>query len=183
MTKITCPYCSREIQVPTPSSTQVRGVHTVCECCHKPIVVYPCRTALLLHQDRSIKAVAVDVLSYVKGVFLEVMESPLAHHQELQIPEGKSMIGKQNSDSETEVQILTDDLDLMRNHASLRLKPDLSLMVKDNASRAGTFVNGERLSKNEWRRLSSGDVLLLGATACIVHLPEDEDDDYLFFED
>lgn len=173
---ITCPYCASEIQVPTPLASQERGLHTVCGKCHKPIVVYPNFTYLQLHEDRSIKAVAVEVRKFVEGVFIEVMESPCNRHQEIQIPEGKAMLGKQNADSDTDLQILTDDLDLARNHATLWLKKDGSLMVQDNASRTGTFVNGDRLKKGDWRRLNPGDVLLLGATTCIVHLPEDEED-------
>ena len=85
------------------------------------------------------------------------------------------MIGQHNPDSDTDLQILTGDLDLARNHALLWLKKDGTLFVQDNASRSGTFVNGIRLQKGDWMRLNPGDVLLLGATTCIVHLPEDEE--------
>ncbi|MCI6278312.1 MAG: FHA domain-containing protein [Bacteroidales bacterium] len=172
---IICPYCGSEITVPTPLASQERGLMAVCEKCHRPIAVYPGFTFMQLHEDRSIKAVAVEVKKYVEGVCLEVMESPLTRHQEIQLPEGKSMIGQHNADSDTDLQILTGDLDLARNHAILWLKKDGTLLVQDNASRSGTFVNGIRLKKGDWMRLNPGDVLLLGATTCIVHLPEDED--------
>ena len=175
---ITCPYCASEIEVPTPLASQEKGLYAVCDRCHKPIMVYPGYTYLQMHEDRSIKAVAVEVRKYVEGICIEVMESPLARRQEIQIPEGKSMVGKQNAHSDTDLQILTDDLDLLRNHATLWLKKDGALMIQDNASKAGTFVNGDRLSKGDWRRLNPGDVLTLGATTCIVHLPEEDEEDF-----
>ena len=168
---ITCPYCGAEIEVPTPLPEQERGLRTACDHCHKPIAVYPNRTFLSLHEDRSIKAVAVEVRKFVEGIFLEIMESPLARRQEIPIPEGKSMIGKQNAASDADLQILTDDLELIRNHAILWLKNDGTLMIRDNNTRSGTFVNGTRLRKGDWSRLSPGDILTLGATTAIVYLP------------
>ena len=178
---VTCPYCEAQIEVPTPLIDQESGLHAVCSSCHKPLVVYPSHTLLQLHEDRSIKAVAVEVRKYAEGVLLEVMESPYSRHQELRVPEGKSMIGKQNPDSSTEIQILTDDLDLMRNHAELWYKKDGTLMIRDRAERGTTFVNGDKLGKGDWKRLNPGDVLVLGSTSLIAHLP-DEGDDFPFFD-
>jgi pSer/pThr/pTyr-binding forkhead associated (FHA) protein len=49
-----------------------------------------------------------------------------------------------------------------RHHATLRVRPDGSVLLQDNNSSAGTFVAGRRLPVADWQPLAAGEVFTLG---------------------
>lgn len=173
-TTIHCPYCGALLTVERPSTTQERPNKVVCTTCHKPIALYSSEARALRHQDHSVRSVAVSE-SNEEGIFLEFVETQFNYPQNLQIPYGESIFGRYNPNSPATLQLDSTDMSLDRQHLRLRLSSMGVLTIRDNASLTGTFVNGTLLQPNEWRRLNAGDVIAMGATTAIAHLPEEEE--------
>ncbi len=169
--KIACPYCAKDIEIIPPNVVKAKAEKVVCPHCHRPIAVYASQATLQMHRDRAVKAVAVSLHDFSEqDPYLEIVESRLADSQRLPIPIGESVLGRFTPNSKAEIQVLTDDIDLGRNHARLWLTKKGSLSVADNDSVSGTYVNGQPLAPTDKVRLWDGDVLTLGATTFIVHL-------------
>lgn len=170
---INCPYCGASMSVEIEVNDQVQ--HLVCDVCHKPIALYPKKAQALLHTDRAIKAISLeDTFFAPSDIYLEFLENEFAPRQALLVPEGKSMLGRYNPKSSAHLQVMTSDPSMDRNHSVLTLHKNGSLSIQDNDSMTGTFVNGLELDPGEVRRLWDADVLTLGATSIIVHLPSEE---------
>lgn len=173
-TNIICPYCGAKLKVELPNANLERVEHLVCEECHKPIALYAKKAQALIHSDRAIKAISLEDSSLDTGINLEFLENEFAPTQSLKVPEGKSILGRYNPKSTAQLQLMTSDPSMDRNHSILQLTKKGVLSIQDNDSMTGTFVNGLELEPGEIRRLWDGDVLTLGATSVIIHLPEEE---------
>lgn len=168
--KINCPYCEAELQVKIPDGEHDR---IVCEVCKRPIMLYRTEAASLRHQDRSTRAVSLEGELFSEDqVYLEFVETHFAKPQNIQIPEGRSLLGRYNPRSTARLQVLTDDPSIDRQHAWISLNKKGWVEIEDNDSMTGTFVNGLELDPGERRRLDDGDVLTFGATTAIIHLTE-----------
>lgn len=64
--------------------------------------------------------------------------------------------------------IFLEDLAVSRLHATIRQLPDSSYELEDHRSATGTFVNGLRIARC---LLNEGDVIQIGASRMIFHLP------------
>lgn len=176
--KVVCPYCNAVIEVKLSTHVDAeRAEQVVCNKCHRPIALYKHRAQALLHTERSVKAISLEDARFSEdSIYLEFLENEFAPSQSLRVPEGKSILGRFNPQSTADMQLMTSDPSMDRNHSVLLLNNKGWLTIMDNDSMTGTFVNGLELDPGERRRLSDGDVLTLGATSVIVHLGGDEDE-------
>lgn len=175
--KIICPYCGGRIGVDVSHLDSEHEERIICELCHKPIAVFRHQAQALLHTDRAVKAVSLEGMQFTdEDIYLEFLENEFAPSQLLTVPEGKSILGRFNPRSSADLQVMTTDPSMDRNHSVLMLNSKGWLTIMDNDSMTGTFVNGLELDPGERRRLTNGDVLTLGATSTIVHLPEEDEE-------
>lgn len=174
---VTCPYCGATTPAAVPEEECEQAEKASCNKCHKPFAVYSSEARMRQHEDRSVKAVCVDEKDYLnEGYYLEFLENEHAHPQDIKIPLGVSVLGRYNKDSSADLQLFTADIDMERQHAKLTLKDNGRCYISDNNSNGGVFVNGIRLKKRELLLLNIGDIIALGSSTAIVHLPEDEDE-------
>ncbi|WP_297719398.1 FHA domain-containing protein [uncultured Porphyromonas sp.] len=177
-TVITCPYCGTSLEVTSNHHHQDSAERVVCEKCKQPFALYRTAAEALQHRDRRIKAVSIEGSCFSEdATYLEIIETEFTKPQTIQIPEGKSLFGRYNPRSSAQLQVLTADPSIDRQHAYFQLDRNGHLDVLDNDSMTGTFVNGAEIAQGEHRRLSNGDVLTFGATTAIVHLPHEEGDE------
>lgn len=175
-----CPYCNVQTQVEVPPPDAEKSIRSICTSCHHPIAVYSSQARALHHTDRTVRAIAVEPWDFSDEPFyIEFVENQFAHPQRLRIPHGTSRTGRYNAHSATELQVFTNDPSLDRTHLRLWLKDDGTLLAQDAESSTGTYLNSTLLAPRVWARLTDGDVLTMGATTAIIHMPE-EDDSYLF---
>lgn len=174
---VKCPYCGAMTSAFVPDEGSEQAEKNSCNSCHKPFAVYSSEARMRQHEDRSVKAVCVDERDYLhEGFFLEFLENEHAHPQNIKIPIGVSVLGRYNKDSSAELQLFTADIEMERNHARLTLKENGRCYISDNDSNGGVFVNGRKLKRKELLLLNAGDVIALGSTTAIVHLPDDEEE-------
>lgn len=158
------------------------GKRIICDKCKQPIAVYRTAAEALQHRERGVKSVSIEGAEFDRETtFLEIIETEFTKPQNIQIPEGKSLFGRFNPKSKADLQVLTADPSIDRQHAYFILNKSGRLEVMDNDSMTGTFVNGGEIDQGERRRLGHGDVLTFGATTAIVHLAGDDEDEGDYF--
>lgn len=176
-TEITCPYCGAIVGVERKELNS-GSARVTCEACKQPIAIYKTNAEALQHSDRRVKATSVEEAQFEDdATYLEIIETEFTKPQHIQIPEGKSLFGRFNPKSTAQLQVLTADPSIDRQHSYFMLKKNGQLEVMDNDSMTGTFVNGEEIAQGERRRLWHGDVLTFGATTAIVHLAGGEEEE------
>lgn len=174
LTKIICPYCGAIVEVDCRGLDG--GFRVTCEACKQPIAIYRSHAEALQHTDRRIRSISIEEADFdANANFLEIIETQFTKPQQIQIPEGKSLFGRYNPKSKAELQVLTADPSIDRQHCYFMLSKKGTLEVMDNDSMTGTFVNGEEIVLGERRRLHHGDVLTFGATTAIIHLSAEDE--------
>ncbi len=174
--QITCPYCGAGI-ILQDSATNSDTSRVICDSCKHPITIYRSKAEALQHRDRSTKAASLEEAEFdTEAPFLEIIETEFTKPQRIMIPKGKSLFGRFNPKSSAQLQVLTADPSIDRQHAYFLLSKSNQLEVVDNDSMTGTFVNGSEIAQGDRHRLHSGDVLTFGATTAIVHLPYEDAD-------
>ena len=94
---------------------------------------------------------------------------------------GDNIIGRASKGTEVDIPIETSDMSMDRRHCIINVKEKGNrpiLTVRDNPSLTGTFLRHELLSDRERAVLHDGDVVTIGATTFIVHIPDEEDEEY-----
>ena len=97
------------------------------------------------------------------------------------IRDSDNIIGRASKGTEVDIPIETSDMSMDRRHCIINVKEKGNrpiLTVRDNPSLTGTFLRHELLSDRERAVLHDGDVVTIGATTFIVHIPDEEDEEY-----
>ena len=79
-------------------------------------------------------------------------------------PFGESIVLGSSADCDVQL----DEAGVSRRHAEIRLDADNSLLLKDLGSRAGTLLNGERVTESH---LGSGDEIRIGTCRMLLQAP------------
>ena len=112
---------------------------------------------------------------------LRVKEDAFGYRQEFPLHAGDNIIGRASKGTEVDIPIETSDMSMDRRHCIINVKEKGNrpiLTVRDNPSLTGTFLRHELLSDRERAVLHDGDVVTIGATTFIVHIPDEEDEEY-----
>ncbi len=88
------------------------------------------------------------------------MASVVVHHANGRVEDYLLRLGSQIVGRDTDCEIVIPDQSISRRHARIYRDPSGDFFIEDNASKNGTFVNGEAVGQ---RRLSDGDRIMLGA--------------------
>lgn len=113
--------------------------------------------------------------------FITVLENAFGYRQEFPLHAGDNIIGRASKGTEVDISIETSDMSMDRRHCIINVKEKGNrpiLTVRDNPSLTGTFLRHELLSDRERAVLHDGDVVTIGATTFIVHIPDEEDEEY-----
>lgn len=97
---------------------------------------------------------------------LVVQNEPMAKDSELQLPFGKTILGRKTDNApDNKVVISNDDKTVSRNHCQIeKLKEANQVLftIKDLQSANGTFINDEPLQKEDEVYLMPGDIITIG---------------------
>ncbi len=163
MKRIFCPKCDYEIAIPKEKIKQwkeekLQTTAVVCNSCAHQI-----RLRLTPKQAEEERLECGHIL---------ILENVFGERQEFPLFLGDNRLGRRNKDSVTDIPIITGDPSMDRHHAIIRVKQMKSGKIKfyiaDDDSRVGTFVLGDILAPKEWREISDGAIITLGAASVIL---------------
>lgn len=175
MKKIFCPKCDDEI---TLSDQRLRELKQA-EGERIAIVCPSCTHQLRIRLRATESQTSTKEAEYFGHI--TILENVFGYKQRFPLSWGLNHIGRRNKDTLTDIPIITGDPSMDRHHCIIKVsqtKKERTLWsLMDNESRVGTFVAGDILGVGEWRHLSDGDIITLGATTIIFStspIPEEE---------
>ncbi len=169
MKRIVCPKCEHKF---TFDETRYKGAKNISFACPE------CRKHFSLSIDE-INEMNEEEHSFPYG-YITVVENSFCYRQTFGLKPGDNIIGRRSPGSEADIAIESGDMSMDRRHCIINVKVQgntLTHTLRDNPSLTGTFLRQEILGDRDRARLRDGDIVTIGATTLIIHLPE-EDDEY-----
>lgn len=167
---ILCPKCKKRIVLERilTNATVEGQVKMSCPACATLLGFTLKGDTLRLLQEQYAEQWQVSSSQELAG-YLQVVENSFGPSALLPITFGTHILGRYNGRSTTAtLPVLTQDPSMDRNHTNVIAKEDEgSIILIDNDSMTGTFVNGVELAPQEEYALKAGDTLTLGATSLI----------------
>jgi pSer/pThr/pTyr-binding forkhead associated (FHA) protein len=106
---------------------------------------------------------------------LDVIPNELTPFARFELKKGLITVGRKSKVVKADIQVDTDDSDMSRLHFSINCIKDalgtISFILKDESSKNGLSLNGEKLQTDEEIYLIAGDVLKAGNTS-FLFVPE-----------
>lgn len=169
MKQVTCPKCDKTFSFDESRYDRSCNISFICPMCRK-------RFVMTLAQIEAAKGSELDS----SPGFITVLENAFGYRQEFPLHPGDNIIGRASKGTEVDIAIETSDMSMDRRHCIINVKVQgntLTHTLRDNPSLTGTFLRQEILGDRDRARLRDGDIVTIGATTLIIHLPE-EDDEY-----
>ena len=170
MKQVICPKCGKTFSFDESRYDASCNISFICPACRK-------RFLMTLPE---IDACHKNDIDTSLG-FITVLENAFGYRQEFPLHAGDNIIGRASKGTEVDIPIETSDMSMDRRHCIINVKEKGNrpiLTVRDNPSLTGTFLRHELLSDRERAVLHDGDVVTIGATTFIVHIPDEEDAEY-----
>lgn len=168
MKRIICPKCEHKF---TFDETRYKGAKNIAFACPE------CRKHFSLSADE-IEEMNEETHSFPYG-YITVVENSFCYRQTFGLKPGDNVIGRHSPGSEADIAIESGDMSMDRRHCIINVKTNGNNIVctlRDNPSLTGTFLRQEILGDRDRARLCDGDIITIGATTLIVHLPKGEDE-------
>lgn len=170
MKQVICPKCGKTFSFDESRYDVSCNISFICPACRK-------RFLMTLPE---IDACHKNDIDTSLG-FITVLENAFGYRQEFPLHAGDNIIGRASKGTEVDISIETSDMSMDRRHCIINVKEKGNrpiLTVRDNPSLTGTFLRHELLSDRDRAVLHDGDVVTIGATTFIVHIPDEEDEEY-----
>lgn len=104
---------------------------------------------------------------------ITIIENDYCYKQVIPLRLGDNTIGRYMKGNNINTPIETGDLTMDLLHCTINVSKDkngnLRYVLRDGPSNNGTFVNGERISPKERRRIENGTVFNIGVTSIILN--------------
>jgi len=111
----------------------------------------------------------------VLSATIDVIPSELTPFSRIKLTKGLMTVGRKSKVIKADIQVETEDSDMSRLHFSVNCMKDalgtISYILKDESSKNGLFLNGERIQNDEEIYLMAGDVIKAGNTS-FLFVPE-----------
>ena len=171
--KIQCNKCKHEFDLKIPNDVAGKRIKFKCKNkkCRQEIEL---RVPTSGNVDQSTIITSKEVKKIVSA-FIEVIPNEITGYSRFQLEIGKMTIGRKSESRKSNIQLVSDDTDISRIHCSIRWFIDplgtLSFVLKDEDSKNGVFVNGDKLEAEEEIFLMEGDIIKMGNTS-FLFIPE-----------
>ena len=110
-----------------------------------------------------------------------VLENNCCERQEFPLALGDNVIGRRNKGTDVDIAIESSDADLERRHCIINVhrnkNGELVYTLRDCSARSGTYLRQDRLGKRDQVRLDSADVVSIGGTTFILHVPGGDEEE------
>ena len=178
MKRIRCPKCESYLTFDETKYSEGQSLVFVCEQCKKQFSIRLGKAKM--QAPRKEEKLDEEEFKEAFGS-ITVIENVFGFKQVLPLQEGDNVIGRRCVGTVINVPVETSDMSMDRRHCIINVKEKGNrpiLTVRDNPSLTGTFLRHELLSDRERAVLHDGDVVTIGATTFIVHIPDEEDEEY-----
>ena len=160
MKRLRCPKCDRYVVFDETQYAEGQTLVFVCSHCGKEFKIRLGAARPSLGEEKDFG-------------FVTVIENSFAYRQQLPLHEGDNLIGRRNKGTEVDVPVETNDPSMDRSHCYIHVGKgkdgNLVYTLRDNNSNTGTFLMNEILGPKDRVRITSGDIITLGATTLILH--------------
>ncbi len=173
MKQVLCPKCDKTFSFDETRYDASCNISFICPICRKRFVM----TLEEIEEQQGKDAQSA-------SAYITVIENAFGYRQEYPLHPGDNIIGRASKGTPVDIAIETSDMSMDRRHCIINLKEKgktITLTLRDNPSLTGTFLRHEILADRDRALLRDGDVVTIGATTFIVHIPGEEEDDYLDF--
>ncbi len=170
MKQVLCPKCDKTFAFDESRYDASCNISFICPVCRKRFVM------TLEEIDANQGGDALSAPAYIT-----VLENAFGYRQEYALHQGDNIIGRASKGTEVDIAIETSDMSMDRRHCIINLKmkgSNITLTLRDNPSLTGTFLRHEILTDRDRTLLHDGDVVSIGATTFIVHIPGEEEEEY-----
>ncbi len=173
MKQVLCPKCDKSFSFDETRYDASCNISFICPSCRKRFVM----TLEEIEANQGNNALSA-------SAYITVIENAFGYRQEYPLHPGDNIIGRASKGTNVDIAIETSDMSMDRRHCIINLKEkgkSITLTLRDNPSLTGTFLRHEILADRDRALLRDGDVVSIGATTFIVHIPGNEEEDYLDF--
>ncbi len=170
MRQVLCPKCDKTFSFDERRYDASCNISFICPVCRKRFVMT--LEEIEAHQAGNTQSAPA---------YITVIENAFGYRQEYPLHPGDNIIGRASKGTQVDIAIETSDMSMDRRHCIINLKEkgkSITLTLRDNPSLTGTFLRHEILGDRDRVLLHDGDVVSIGATTFIVHIPGEEEDDY-----
>ncbi len=168
MKRVICPKCEHSFSFDESRYRQVKSISFACPACRKHF-------SLTMEEIDEMNDESLDA----PYGYITVLENQFGYRQQFALNTGDNVIGRRSPGSVVDISIESGDMSMDRRHCIINVKPmpdgSVRCTLRDNPSLTGTFLRHDILGDRERANLSDADVVTIGATTFIVHLPEEED--------
>lgn len=172
MKRVICPKCEHSFSFDESRYQQVKSISFACPSCRKHFS---------LSADE-IESMNDDSIDAPYG-YITIIENQFCYRQSFPLHTGDNIIGRHSPGNVVDISIQSGDMSMDRRHCIINVKPqpngNARYTLRDNPSLTGTFLRNEILGDKVRANISDGDVVTIGATTFIIHLPENDESDYL----
>ena len=172
MKRVICPKCEHSFSFDESRYRQVKNISFACPACRKHF-------SLSTDEIEKINDNSIDA----PYGYITVLENQFGYKQTFPLHIGDNIIGRHSPGSSIDISIESGDMSMDRRHCIINVKQQADgscrYTLRDNPSLTGTFLRHEILADRERVNLCNEDVVTIGATTFIVHLPENDESDYL----
>ncbi len=165
-TKVKCNNCGQVIIIPVNQETRGKMIQFACKnkTCDNLITFKVPRQA-----GREIdRTVITGDVTKPNISFLEIQENEFGQAAKLILNKGKMVVGRKSSTKQVDLQINSTDAAMSRQHCTIDGVIDnqkrVHHILSDNDSKAGTFLNGDKLHAIDEMYLEENDEIRLGRT-------------------
>jgi hypothetical protein len=171
MKRIRCPKCDEAILFDETQYEPGRSLVFECPECHKQFKIR-------IPAPRPADEVPEEEDEAPVLAWLTVVENAFHFKQELPIYEGENTIGRLVKGTKANTPIKTVDPSVDTTHcivkATMRPTGEVVCTLRDAPSNTGTFLGSHLLGVKEQARLTTGDVITIGATTMIFAFADEE---------
>ena len=178
MKRVRCPKCDHYITFDETRYPEGQSLVFECDECHKQFAIRIGMSKLKATRkeetfDENEHADAYGSIVVVENVF--------HYKQVLPLRLGDNVIGRRNKGTDVDIAIESSDADLERRHCIINVRRnkngELVYTLRDCSARSGTYLRQDRLGKRDQVRLDSADVVSIGGTTFILHVPGGDEEE------
>ena len=110
-----------------------------------------------------------------------MLETNCGERQELPLIGCGNVVGRRNKGTDVDIAIESSDADLERRHCIIHVRLNKRgepvYTLRDCSARSGTYLRQDRLGKRDQVRLGHADIVSIGGTTFILHLPGGDEEE------
>ena len=169
---VQCKHCKQKVLITVDETMFSKNLPVRCKSCDKIFsVAVPREDVFLKKKPPPPGGTIIESIKKKETILkLEVKQNQFSEHQVFTINQKVTTVGRKDSNSNADIQIETTDLCISRVHLVIEKKKDDGFTIADKNSKNGTYVNDDKLKKEDTFYIKDGDIIGLGKTKIEVRI-------------